>query len=166
MLALEYRMLNEDNFFNDATDKIVDRRAVKMMYYHDVKNKQFMGGIDMEELVKMFKVHGVKANATQVKQVTDAGINSFRDLVKKVVNSKDQFIIANFNRSYQNIIVGGHYSPIAGYDQDSDSVLLLDVAAHKNVWIWVKLEDFYRSMNSSTYSGKDHRGYILVNTKI
>jgi hypothetical protein len=44
--------------------------------------------------------------------------------------------------------------------------MILDVAAHKNPWIWIGLSDFYHAMNSATYSGKDNRGYMVIDTKI
>lgn len=59
---------------------------------------------------------------------------------------------------------GGHYSPIAAYDEKSDSVLILDTWAAANTWIWVKLEDLYKSMN--TLDGKNYRGYLIVKNSL
>lgn len=161
-VGLEYKTWNEDVFFNDSTDKIVDRRSVMMKYPRDVKNGKFMGGIDMSELAKMLKIHNVSSKITEVKEVTSDGIEKFRNIVKSVVMSKEKFVIANYNRGYQSMEMGGHYSPIAAYDQESDSILILDVAGHKNPWIWVSVEDFYKSMNSKNYAGTNYRGYMIV----
>lgn len=162
VVGLEYRTWNESNFFNEATDKIVDRRAIIMRYPHDVKTGAFMGGIDMHELAKMLKVHNVSVNLVEVKDTDQDSVEKFRNTVKKVVMNKDQFLIANYHRGYQGIEMGGHYSPIAAYDQEGDNILLLDVAGHKNPWIWVSLEDFYKSMNSKNYAGTQYRGYMIL----
>jgi hypothetical protein len=163
--AVEYRIINEENFYNEATDKIVDRRAIVMQYPKDVKTGQFGGGIDMDELVKMFKVHNVKSKIFYVDSVSDEKITKFRDQLKEILIDKNRFIIANSHRGYQGIEMGGHYSPIVAYDEASDSVLYLDIAAHRNPWIWIKLEDLYKSMNSKNYSGSNYRGYMVVSVK-
>ena len=54
----------------------------------------------------------------------------------------------------------GHFSPIVAYNEDGDYVLVMDVASHLGVWVWIKLEDLYRLMNG-TLSGIK-RGYIVV----
>ena len=163
--GLDYKIFNETNFLNESTDKVIDRRSIKMQARHN-KTGEFTGGIDMEELKNVLSTYGVKANVNQVKEFSEKGVVAFRSLVKDVVNSKDKFVIANFNRAYQNIFIGGHFSPIVAFDEESDSVLVLDVAAHKNPWIWVGLSEFYHSMNSSTYSGKDYRGYMVIDTNL
>ena len=163
--GLDYKLLNEDNFLNETTDKIIDRRAIKMQARHN-KTNQFSGGIDMEELKQVLATYKIKSSVTQVKEFSDAAVGEFRTLLKNTLNSKDKFVIANFNRAYQNIMVGGHFSPIVAFDEESDSIMILDVAAHKNPWIWIGLSDFYHAMNSATYSGKDNRGYMVIDTKI
>lgn len=161
-IALEYRTINETNFFNDKTDQVKNRKAITMRYYADVEKEEFGGGIDMWQLVKMLKVHGISSEAFQVKDTSEKSINAFRDLLIKTLKDDSRFIIGNFNRAYSGVEMGGHYSPLVGYDKETDSVLIMDVAEHKNPWIWVNLEDLYKSMGSKTYSQKDNRGYMIV----
>ncbi len=161
-VGLEYRTIDEKTFYNEATDKIVDRRAIVMQYPKDAKTGAFMGGVDMEELAKMLKVHGVKAKVTHVATSTNENVDSFRKIVKEVVNDKERFLIANYFRGYQGIEMGGHFSPIAAYDEASDSILILDIAGHKNPWIWVSIADFHKSMNSKNYAGTEFRGYMVL----
>lgn len=160
-VALEYRSWNEKNFVNDKTDQILDRRSIVMQYPHN-KTGQIMGGMDLEEMTKMFKIHGVRSEVFHVSKVNETDISSFRNLVKNIVNDKKKFLLANYHRGYQGIEMGGHFSPIVGYDEENDSIMILDVATHKNPWIWVKLEDFYKSMNSKNYAGNEYRGYIVL----
>ena len=51
-------------------------------------------------------------------------------------------------------------SLISAYQQDSDEVLVLDVALHKNQWQWVAVSDIVSAMN--TLDDKTYRGYLVV----
>lgn len=160
---LQYRLINETNFFNHETDKILDRRSISMKITK--KDGNFGGGIDIDELQKMLKVHGVKSKLVNVKEYNDEKLAEFRKLVKEVVNSNKEFLILNYDHSYKSLM-GGHFSPVAAYDEKSDSVLMLDVAAHRNPWIWINLSDIYHAMNTKNYAQTSYRGYLVVNTKL
>ena len=160
---LQYRLINETNFFNEATDKILDRRTISMKITK--KDGSFGGGIDIDELQAMLKVHGVKSKLVNVDTYSDAKLSDFRKLVKEVVNSDKEFLILNYDHSYKSLM-GGHFSPVAAYDEKSDSVLILDVAAHRNPWIWINLSDVYHAMNTKNYAQTAYRGYLVVSTKL
>ncbi len=160
---LQYRLFNEGNFFNSETDKVLDRRAISMKITK--QDGTFGGGLDIDELQKMLKIHGVKSKLVNVKKYSDENLDDFRKLVKEIVNSDKEFLILNYDHSYKSLM-GGHFSPVAAYDEKSDSVLMLDVAAHRNPWIWVNLSDIYHAMNTKNYSQTAYRGYLVVNTKL
>jgi len=160
---LQYRLINDTNFFNEATDKVLDRRTISMKVTK--KDGTFGGGIDIDELQKMLKIHGVKSELVNVKKFSDNKLSDFRKLVKEVVNSPKEFLILNYDHSYKGLM-GGHYSPVAAYDEKSDSILILDVAAHRNPWIWVNLSDIYHAMNTENYAKTAYRGYLVVKTKL
>ncbi|MCE3254671.1 MAG: hypothetical protein K0R25_165 [Rickettsiaceae bacterium] len=160
---LQYRLLNEGNFFNEATDKILDRKAIYMKMTR--KDGNFGGGIDIDELQKMFKIHGVKSKLVFADKYSDEKLAEFRKLVKEVVNSDKKFLVLNYDHSYKSLM-GGHFSPVAAYDEKSDSVLMLDVAAHRNPWIWINLSDIYHAMNTKNYAGSNYRGYLIIDSKL
>jgi hypothetical protein len=160
---LQYRLINETNFFNEATDKILDRKVISMKITK--KDGTFGGGIDIDELQKMLKIHAVKSKLINVETYSDKNLDKFRDLVKNIVNSDKEFLLLNYDHSYKGLM-GGHFSPIAAYDEKSDSVLMLDVAAHRNPWIWINLSDIYHAMNTKNYAGTSYRGYLVVSTKL
>lgn len=160
---LQYRLFNETNFFNSETDKILDRRAISMKVTK--KDGTFGGGIDIDELQKMLKIHGVRSKLVNVDKFSDKKLEEFRKLVKEVVNSDKKFLLLNYDHSYKGLM-GGHFSPVAAYDEKSDSVLMLDVAGHRNPWIWINLSDIYHAMNTKNYSGTSYRGYLIVDTKL
>lgn len=160
---LQYRLINESNFHNSETDKVLDRRAISMKITK--KDGSFGGGIDIDELQKMLKIHGVKSKLVNVSEFNDQNISDFRKLVMKVVNSNQEFLLLNYDHSYKGLM-GGHFSPVAAYDEKSDSILMLDVAAHRNPWIWINLSDVYHAMNTKNYAQTAYRGYLVVSTKL
>lgn len=160
---LQYRLFNEGNFFTEATDKVLDRRVIYMK--KTKTDGTFGGGIDIDELQKMLKIHGVKSKLIYVDKYSDDKFSEFRKLVKNVVNSDKNFLVLNYDHSYKSLM-GGHYSPIVAYDEKSDSVLMLDVAAHRNPWIWINLSDIYHAMNTKNYAGNNYRGYLVVDSKL
>ena len=160
---LQYRLLNESNFFNEQTDKILDRKAIYMKLTK--KDGSFGGGIDIDELQAMIKIHGLKSKLAYVDKYNDEKLGEFRNLVKEVVNSDKKFLILNYDHSYKSLM-GGHFSPVAAYDEKSDSILMIDVAAHRNQWVWINLSDIYQAMNTKNYAGTNYRGYLVVDTKL
>jgi hypothetical protein len=160
---LQYRLWNETNFFNRKTDRILDRRVISMKIRD--KNGNFAGGVDIEDLQKMLMLHKVKSHLFNVEKSDQKEIEKFRKTVIDVINSDDEFLILNYDHSYKSLM-GGHFSPVVAYDEESDSVLILDVAAHRNPWIWVDLSDIHYAMNTKNYSQKSYRGYLVVDTEL
>lgn len=160
---LEYRLINDSNFFNQETDKILNRKAIDMKITR--KDGSFGGGIDMEELQAMLKIHGVKSKVIHLEKFDDAKLNSFRALVKSIVNSDKEFLVLNYDHSYKSMI-GGHYSPVVAYDEESDSVMMLDVGSHRNPWVWINTTDLYKSMMTKNYTQTAYRGYMIVDAKL
>lgn len=160
---LQYRLWNENNFFNEKTDKILDKRIISLKATKN--NGDFGGGMDIEDLQKMITSHGLKSKLVSVTKSDEKSINEFRNLLKNILNSDKQFLILNYEHSYKGLM-GGHFSPVVAYDEDSDSVLILDVAAHRNPWIWVDLKDIVHSMNTKNYTQTSNRGYLIVDTKL
>jgi glutathione gamma-glutamylcysteinyltransferase len=74
----------------------------------------------------------------------------------------DFFIIANFDRSTLQQTGDGHFSPIAGYHQQSDSVLILDTARFKYPPWWVKVENLWEAMQVPDVDTQESRGYFLI----
>ena len=57
----------------------------------------------------------------------------------------------------------GHISPIAAYDEQSDRVLVLDVAAHKYPPTWIETETMWNAMRAPLNpQTKTTRGYLVM----
>ena len=156
-------MMTEANIFipyNNAGGRM--RYGVVAMQEKD-DNGKYEGGIGIQGLANILRSHpGVEAKYVlfSADDASNAGSQHFRELLKKIMVSNDVYLIANYHLSAMYDRNSGHYSPIVAYNEDSDYVLVMDVASHLGVWVWIKLEDLYRLMNG-TLSGVQ-RGYIVV----
>lgn len=86
-------------------------------------------------------------------------LNSARAILKEAL-AKKQFIIANLTRAGLGEIGGGHHSPIAAYDEQSDRFLFLDVARYKYPAAWVATSDLWNAIH--TLDGGVYRGFITI----
>ena len=77
-------------------------------------------------------------------------IDDFRRGVREAccrqVEEDERFIVVSFSRSVVGQSGSGHFSPLAAYDTQSDSVLILDTARFKYPPHWVKLELLWAAM--------------------
>lgn len=72
------------------------------------------------------------------------------------------FLVSSFSRRSLNQTGDGHFSPIAAYDEVTDSCLVMDVARFKYAPYWVAVQDLYHAMiPSDSITGKP-RGWILM----
>lgn len=123
----------------------------------------YSGGIGVQDLTDVIRAHpGVDAKYVLFSgdDSSKAGLDQFREIVKNIMLSDDVYLIVNYHMSAMYNRNSGHYSPVVAYDESGDYVLVMDVASHLGVWVWVKLEDLYRLMNG-VLSGIQ-RGYIVV----
>jgi hypothetical protein len=70
------------------------------------------------------------------------------------------FVIVNFDGRVLGTSTEGTMSPLGAYDERTDSVLVLNVTAHKSGWYWVPLPALYIAMHTQ-YDGT-WRGFVLV----
>ena len=58
---------------------------------------------------------------------------------------------------------GGHISPLAAYDIESDRFLILDVARYKYPPVWVTTADLFAAMKTTDSDNENKtRGFVLV----
>lgn len=156
---LEYKLYNQIDFFNNKTDKI-KKKEVILFQQKDNKGK-FDAGLSLTDLSKIlaqsYNLEVEKVHANNNDKVT---INKFREDLITYLSDDTHFILANFNGKKLGMKTGGHISPIAAYDQETDSVLVLDVATHKELWSFIPLERLYNAMHSK--DNDTYRGYLIV----
>lgn len=141
------KLFTQANFFSEAVLKVVDHDAI------------LEKGMSLHELARAISAWGVQTKSLYASNLTE---QMFREFLKNTLVQTDRFIIANYYRPLIQGVYGGHFSPIAAYDQKTDSLLLLDVYRHEFTSTWIEVPKFLEAMQKmSTESGLS-RGLILI----
>lgn len=143
-----YHVFTQENFF--------DNPATRQVLSPDVVAQQGMTLDELERLLSSYSVH------VQVYHSADTSLAVFRAKVAENLKQPGNFVIVNYLRSAIGQERGGHISPIAAYDQQSDRFLILDVARYKYPPVWVEAEDLWRAMATTDSTSGKSRGFVLV----
>lgn len=143
-----YRLFTQDNFFSNPD-------AVKVIS-PDIVSRQ---GMTLQELGKLLESYQVK---TQVYHAGNTSLEDFRKLAIENLKQSDNFIIVNYLRKAIGQKRGGHISPLAAYNKQTDRFLILDVSRYKYPPVWVKTVDLWKAMNTFDSVSDKTRGFVLV----
>ena len=129
-------------------------------------------GITLDQFLQMGKCFGADVKLFRPPfRVTSEGTNcsdpncidSFRTDVLKYSQKGKSLLVTSFCRSdLKQTGDDGHFSPIAGYHQPSDQVLILDVARFKYSPYWVPIKDLYLAMSSVDETTRRPRGWLII----
>ncbi|UBF23826.1 phytochelatin synthase family protein [Kovacikia minuta CCNUW1] len=146
-----YRVFTQEDFFNnEQTRKVLSP---------DIVMRQ---GMTLDQLGQLLATHPVDV---QVHHAGDLTINEFRQRVVENLQQPNNFVLANYLRKAIGEEKGGHISPIAAYNQQTDRFLILDVSRYKYPPVWVKATELWQAMLAvDSVSGKT-RGFVLVKRK-
>ena len=154
-------------FLNVDTDRVKPRRIIELKNItkeNELNPSAFDPGVTLAQLQRLLEVYKTEV---QLRYAFDAntqrGSRLFRETAKTVLADHERFLIVNFKGGRLGTTTGGHITPVVAYDSLSDSVLLMDVASHKNPWYWVPVPHLYQAMH--TKDGDHYRGYIVVSDK-
>ncbi len=146
-----YRTFTQDNLLTEETEKIIPLELIK---------KQ---GITVDQLAGMIGTFPVNVKLTHA---SESSVAAFRTDARSALATPGQFVIVNYLRKAIGQERGGHISPLAAFDVETDRFLILDVARYKYPPVWVKTADLFAAMNT-TDSDNDNktRGYVMVAKK-
>ena len=72
-------------------------------------------------------------------------------------------MIVNYLRKAIRQEKGGHISPLAAYDAETDRFLILDVSRYKYPPVWVTAPELFVAMNTTDADNQNRtRGFVLV----
>ena len=92
-----------------------------------------------------------------------SSLDEFRKTAIAVLDDDDHFILVNYLRKAIGQEAGGHISPLAAYDADTDRFLILDVSRYKYPPVWVEAAALFGAMNTPDSDNDDKtRGYVVV----
>ncbi|KPQ08481.1 MAG: Phytochelatin synthase [Rhodobacteraceae bacterium HLUCCA12] len=116
-------------------------------------------GLVLEDLATFFRNLGVSA---EYRHADTFDTDELRQIVVDTLAAPDQRLVVNYSRQPINQSGGGHISPVAAYDADSDRVLILDVARYKYPPVWLTLDDLLTAMRDVDPDSDEARGLVVV----
>lgn len=120
-------------------------------------------GMTLDQLGGMLAVQPVTVS---VHHAADSSVESFRSEARDALATPGRFVIVNYLRKAIGQEKGGHISPLAAFDAESDRFLILDVARYKYPPVWVKTAELFAAMNTADSDNENKtRGYVLVAKK-
>lgn len=123
-------------------------------------------GITLSDFQCLARCQGLSVEITYCDE--QCTLEKFRSAVQRacVETDKEDGHMEAMVVSYSRKVVGqtgsGHFSPLAAYDPESDSVLILDTARFKYGAHWVKLPLIYEAMKPIDPDTGRSRGYCLL----
>jgi hypothetical protein len=142
-----YAYFTQTNFFTPEVVKVISPQTVLAM------------GMTREEMAETLSRQGVKAISIAGDTLSEEGL---RTLLKKALGDDGQFVLANYFRANLGQVGGGHWSALAAYDAQSDSVLILDVAKYKYPPAWVSISILQQAIATIDTTSNKARGLVVV----
>ncbi len=159
---IRFPLYSQKNFLNNETELIKKRDIISLKIPND-KNI-YDPGLSLADFAQILrKAYGLKVALNYAEKNDQSFIEKFRQILKKTLADKTNFVIVNMDGRILGQKTHGHISPVVAYDEESDSVLILDVALYKNQWYWADLKQLFAAMNSK--DGDNYRGYLVVSKK-
>jgi len=115
-------------------------------------------GYQARQFEAMMKSHGMHTRLVIVDDKLP--LDQIRqDLIGNLKRHGD-YVVVGYHRKAVGQKGGGHISPLAAYDEKSDSFLIMDVNPNSAGWVWMPAETLVRGMR--TFDTVENRGYLHV----
>jgi len=142
------RFFTQNNVFdNPEARKILSPEAVSAK------------GMTLKQVTRFLQSYGLKAEAYYG---SDIGLDEFRQKLVENVEQGNNFVLVNYLRSKIGQKTGGHISPVAAYNKESDRFLILDVSRYKYPPVWVTAEELWQATATFDLASNKTRGFVLV----
>ncbi|MCP2730312.1 phytochelatin synthase family protein [Limnofasciculus baicalensis] len=142
-----YHIFTQNNIWNDRTEKILSSKVIARQ------------GMTLEQLGQLLETYPVKA---QVYHGDNVSLDEFRNLAIANLQDPNNFILVNYLRKAINQESGGHISPLAAYNEQTDRFLILDVSRYKYPPVWVKAEELWQGMKTIDAASGKMRGFVSI----
>jgi hypothetical protein len=143
-----YKTFTQENVFTPATEKVLPQETLRKM------------GMTLDQVGGFISTYGVKA---EVRHASETSLEEFRTLARDNLGAPNRHVIVNYLRKSIGQEKGGHISPLAAYDADTDRFLLLDVARYKYPPVWISAVELFNAMNTTDSDNQDRtRGFVLI----
>lgn len=143
-----YRVFTQENFFNNEKTREV--------LAPEIVSRQ---GMTLYQLGQLLASYSVKV---KVYHASDTNLTEFRRLTVENLKQPGNFVLVNYLRTTIGQERGGHISPIAAYNEQTDRFLILDVSRYKYPPVWVKAEELWQAMATVDPVSRKTRGFVFV----
>ncbi|MEO0376363.1 MAG: phytochelatin synthase family protein [Cyanobacteria bacterium P01_A01_bin.17] len=147
---VSYRFFTQENVLeNEKTHSVIKAETIK---------KQ---GMTLQELGGLFQSYPLDV---QVFHGQEVSLDQFRDSVVQNLQQPNNYVAVNYLRRSLGQEGGGHISPIAAYNAESDRFLILDVARYRYEPLWVEAEALWKAINTLDSTSGKSRGFVLISS--
>lgn len=143
----ERQYFTQDNLFNEQTEAVIPRSVIERQ------------GLTLAELAGIFESYPVTA---EIHYGSDVTLEEFRQRIADNLAEPGNFVVVNYLRRAIGQERGGHISPIAAYDADTDQFLILDVSRYKYPPVWVSATALWNAVNTVDPVSQKTRGFLLI----
>lgn len=157
---ITYRLYSQLTLLDTNTDQVKPKEVIAPSINPELAKERFDPGLMLRQVEEILTLYGVQVERQPAEWEEAVGQQQLRALLKSQMNRSDTVVIANFFGRVQGLASQGHYSLLAAYDEETDSVLVLDTASHKNPWYWTSIRNMYRAMH--TKDNADYRGWLVL----
>eukprot|EP01080_Neovahlkampfia_damariscottae_P009317 gene9317-1405_t len=120
-------------------------------------------GITFQEFCCISKLNGAHVEKYLASETTK---ENFRNEIKKSIESmkteNESHVVVSFDRSKLGQTGTGHFSPIGGYNEEKDMVLILDVARFKYPPYWTSIDLLWDSLLTVDEDSGTSRGFCSI----
>ncbi|KAF5828933.1 Phytochelatin synthase-domain-containing protein [Dunaliella salina] len=145
--STRYAYFTQANVFNNHTEQVVPKAQV------------LDEGLSLEDLAVFLSAHQDVGSAF-LHTSTNVTLEAFRSAIVQGLAAPETYVIVNFNRDALDEPGGGHHSPIAAYNPQADSLLVMDVSRYKYTAWWVPVARLYPA--TQAVDGRVPRGLVLA----
>ena len=145
-----YLRMTQDSLFTPANLAVKSYAAVQA------------GGLTLDQLAAFARNLGASAEAVHA-EALDAG--AVRARLSAALADPASRVIVNYSRIPLEQEGDGHISPLAAYDAESDSVLILDVARYKYRPVWVPVATLLTAMQRVDPDSGRARGLLILTVR-
>jgi len=116
-------------------------------------------GMSLAQLAALLRAHSADATLFYA---SGTDIDAFRAVAQENLHTRGDFVLVNYERAVLGQGETGHISPLAAYNEQTDRLLILDVAAYKYPPVWVSTQALWNAMNTLDRASGRTRGFVVV----
>ena len=146
-----YQVYTQDNVLSEQTEAVLPQSVIMRQ------------GITLDQLAALLRTFAIRA---EVHHAADSRVEDFRSIASRALAAKGHYVLVNYLRRTLGQERGGHISPLAAYDAETDRFLILDVARYKYPPVWATAADLFAAMNTpDADNGNRTRGFVVISNE-